>query len=482
MKASSSTAGAGAAAYDGMDSRSAAAVMQAAADIALVIDAGGIIRDVLVGIGAPPIGETRKWLGREWVQVVTAQSRPKVREMMQEVAASGVSSTRQVDHPSAAGPEVPVSYTAVRLGPSGNFVALGRDSRALAQLRQGLIEAQQAMERDYRRMRQAETRYRLLLQLSAEALLLVDAASRKIMDANPAAGRLFDIPVKRLVGKSFPIELDRASGRALKQLLTRIGGSGRADDIRVRLTNRGRDCVLGATLVREDAGAFFLVRMAPAGRGQAADFAGGSRLLDAVEAAPDAFVLADGAGRILRANRAFLDLAELVSEEPARGRSLDRWLGRPGADFGVLLATLEEHGAARLFTTSMRGEHGAGAEVEVSAVLVSAGAESCIGLTIRDVGRRIASAPQGVRDLTAAVEQLTGLVGRVALGDLVRDTIDLVERHFIEAALKVTDDNRTAAAAMLGVSRQSLYVKLRRYQLDSDDSAESPDPAAPARR
>jgi DNA-binding NtrC family response regulator len=63
------------------------------------------------------------------------------------------------------------------------------------------------------------------------------------------------------------------------------------------------------------------------------------------------------------------------------------------------------------------------------------------------------------------VEQLTALVGRVSLKNLVRDTADLVERHFIEAALDMTGDNRTSAAEVLGVSRQSLYVKLRRYNL-----------------
>ncbi|WP_396205502.1 helix-turn-helix domain-containing protein, partial [Gemmatimonas sp.] len=75
------------------------------------------------------------------------------------------------------------------------------------------------------------------------------------------------------------------------------------------------------------------------------------------------------------------------------------------------------------------------------------------------------SGPQGARDLTRAVEELTSLVGRVSLRDLVRDTIDLVERHFIEAALELTNDNRTSAAEVLGVSRQSLYVKLRRHRL-----------------
>ena len=63
------------------------------------------------------------------------------------------------------------------------------------------------------------------------------------------------------------------------------------------------------------------------------------------------------------------------------------------------------------------------------------------------------------------VEQLTELVGRVPLKDLVGETTDIIERLCIEAALELTQDNRAAAAEMLGLSRQSLYVKLRRHGL-----------------
>jgi transcriptional regulator PpsR len=118
----------------------------------------------------------------------------------------------------------------------------------------------------------------------------------------------------------------------------------------------------------------------------------------------------------------------------------------------------------------VRGEYGSSTEVELSAVMAPSGPEPCIGLTVRDVGRRLAHGPQGARDLTLAVEQLTGLVGRVSLRDLVRDTTDLVERHFIEAALELTGHNRTSAAEVLGVSRQSLYVKMRRYQLGAGET------------
>ncbi|MBK1726326.1 hypothetical protein CKO13_04655 [Halorhodospira neutriphila] len=63
------------------------------------------------------------------------------------------------------------------------------------------------------------------------------------------------------------------------------------------------------------------------------------------------------------------------------------------------------------------------------------------------------------------IEQLTGLVGRVPLRDLVRQSTDLVERLCIETALRKTRGNRASAAELLGLSRQSLYSKLRRHGL-----------------
>ena len=59
------------------------------------------------------------------------------------------------------------------------------------------------------------------------------------------------------------------------------------------------------------------------------------------------------------------------------------------------------------------------------------------------------------------------------LKDLVRETTDIIERLCIEAALQLNDNNRASAADMLGLSRQSLYVKLNRYGIE--DKAETPE-------
>jgi DNA-binding NtrC family response regulator len=85
-------------------------------------------------------------------------------------------------------------------------------------------------------------------------------------------------------------------------------------------------------------------------------------------------------------------------------------------------------------------------------------------------------APEGAQELSRAVEHLTELVGRVSLRKLVQDTVALVERHFVEAALELTGENRTAAAELLGLSRQSLYTKLHRYDLTGGNEGPGSEP------
>lgn len=451
------------------DSQTVASILTAASDVALVVDGDGIIRDLHLG-AEPPLDEARDWLGREWVETVTPESRRKVEQLLREARGDeGASRRRQVNHAFASGAELPVIYTAVRMGTG--VVAVGRDLRSVAALQQRLVQAQQAMERDYWRMRHVETRYRLLFQLSSEAVLVVDATTRKVVDANPAAARILGTATRQLVGRAFALGGEDAERDAVQHHLDEVRARGESEPVAVRL---GGDAYqLAAALVPQDGSALYLVRLLPDGTPAAAVAgAGGSRVVRALQASPDGFAVVDPEGKVLGVNRAFLELAELASEDQARGERIHRWIGRPGADAEGLLGIVREHGVARLFATTLRGEYGATAEVEVSAAAAQ-GDEPCVGLSIRDVGRRLSAAPTGARDLTRAVEDLTGLVGKVSLPELVRDTSDIVERHFIEAALELTGGNRTSAAEVLGVSRQSLYVKLRRYGYEAKETGES---------
>lgn len=452
----------------------AAKLITATSEVALVVDRDGIIRHVSFSGAEPPIEGADEWVGKPWIETVTADSRGKIDLLLKEAANTGTTRRRQVNHPARTGADIPVAYNAVR-AEGGSVIAVGRDLRTISMLQQRLVDTQQAMERDYWRLRHVETRYRLLFQLSTDAIIVVDADTMRIVDASGAAARLFDVPADKLVGKSFPLGVAPEHVRAVDDLLATARTTGHATDVRLQLTEERGEVLASASCFRQDNLTLLLVRLSRHATPAAANTSHRQRLLELVDRTPEALVVTDAEGDILTANRSFLDLAQLASEEQAKGRSLGNWVGRPGADLSVFLSTVRKHGVVRVAASSIRGELGLATEIELSAVSLP-GDHSGIGFVMRDVGRRVTTVPHGARDLTKAVEELTTLVGRVSLPTLVRDTTDLVERHFIEAALELTGDNRTTAAEVLGLSRQTLYVKLRRHGLSStteSDTAEA---------
>ena len=99
-------------------------------------------------------------------------------------------------------------------------------------------------------------------------------------------------------------------------------------------------------MLRHENGAYYLLRLAirPASPAPERQAARSSPLLDVITALPDGFVVIDENRKILMANIAFLDLAQLASEEQARGEQIERWLGRVDVDVDVLIANLREYG------------------------------------------------------------------------------------------------------------------------------------------
>ena len=109
-------------------------------------------------------------------------------------------------------------------------------------------------------------------------------------------------------------------------------------------------------------------------------------------------------------------------------------------------------------------------DVELSAVRTRVNNQIVIVMFIRNISRRIDNRQTTDVHLPRSIEQITGRVGRVPLKQLVRESTDVIEALCVEAALKLTKDNRAAAAELLGLSRQSLYTKLKRFDIgDSED-------------
>lgn len=452
-----------------IDADSAARLLTAAADIALVIDNKGVIRDVALGSEELLRDGCANWIGQRWIDTVAEDSKNKIEDLLRDTVVSSAVTWRQVNHPVGRSGEIPIRYSAIPLGQSGKIVAIGRDLRALAAMQQRLVDTQQTMEREYTRLRHAETRYRLLFQISSEAVLIVDAANNRIAESNPAASKLLGRSTRRLAGRPLHELFDSEGQRKVQTFLAALRTSGQADDIIVRLDEAKLDLSVSASLFRQENAANILIRLTPTSANAGAWMKSRSSLFDVVQMLPDGFVVTDPDRRILTANAAFIELTQLATEEQLRGELVDRWIGRHPIDMSVLGKNLKERGEIRNFSTVVRGEYGSAEDVEVSAVSVSGSEQPCLGMTLRRVTRRPDTTINGRRALPRSVEQLTELVGRVPLKELVRESTDMIERLCIEAALELTDDNRASAAEMLGLSRQGLYSKLRRHGMGDLD-------------
>ena len=181
---------------------------------------------------------------------------------------------------------------------------------------------------------------------------------------------------------------------------------------------------------------------------------------------PDGLVVTTLQGRVLAANRAFIDLVHLATEAQVQDRSLHHWFGQGAVD--ALLEGLREQSAIPLYVTTLTDEHGGSVAVEVSAMAVRDGKQTCISLAVcATTGNRIIPAIGEYDRLPWSVQQVTKLVGRVPMKDIVRDATNFIEKTCIETALARTGDNRASAAEILGLSRQSFYVKLHRHRLGS---------------
>jgi len=462
--------------FGNLDPATAAALIAVTSDVALVIsdDARGVIRDMAFGSDDVAREMERRWVGKPWIETVTTESRAKVESLLRDAASDAQPRWRHVNHRIAKGGELPMLYTAVRMGKKGGLVAVGRSLRPIADLQQQLVEAQQAMDREYLRLRQVETRHRLLFQVSTESVLIVDAATMKVVEANPAAARLLGEVGRRIVGRGIAEVFESASRASVEGLLSAVHATGRAQDVPVRLAaDAGREYFLHAALFREGRAMFHLLRLERADK-QATPRAGrASRVLEVVENSPDGLVVTSIEGKILYANRSFLDGVQLSTPELARDQPLDRWLGRPGIDFALMSNQLREHGSLRAYATTLQGELGSHIDVEICAVAVPEGEQPCYGFTLREGGARAVVDKVAAREKPRSVEQLTEMVGRVPLKELVRESTDMIERLCIESALQMTGDNRASAAEVLGLSRQSLYAKLRRHGLGDLSSTEA---------
>jgi transcriptional regulator PpsR len=449
-----------------VSSEVASRVISSSSDVSFVLDRAGVIREV--SLSEPSVEAHPGWnqlIGKRWVDTVTKECQGKVEQVLAEARKGRTVRPREINQQVQGLADVPLRVSGALLDDAGHTVMLARDLRPIAEMQQRLVNAQQALDRDYGRMRQADTRYRVLFHVALEGVLVAELSTRRVLEANPAAAYMLDESPAALQGTALSELFAPTSWPAVQALIAGIEAGARLNDIRVHLRGQtAREANLSGVLFRQSGAALVLLRFWSPEASGAVNGPRSARMLAMLEALPDAVVITSEDRRILAANSAFCELVQQANENQVVGESLERWLGRPGVDLNIMQSNLREHGSVRDFATVVHGDYGPPQEALVTGVALIDGQVPCAAFTIRTVTAPVAAVSQ-TSILPRSIEQLRTLVGRVPLKELVRESIDLIERLCIEAALDVSGNNRATAAQLLGLSRQGLYSKLRRYGL-----------------
>lgn len=449
-------------------------VIASASDMAIVITPEGKILSILINDSHPDFQRCKQWEGKELRDVIATDSKPKfARGLADAVAGQSPPRGIELNHVDGTTFEFPVRYTIHPVGPDGTLLMLGRDLRAVAELQQQLVSAHLELERDYERHRQYDARYRVLMDSTSEAMLFIDLTSGTITDANRAAAEALETDRDNLIGKAFANEFESRTGENILDEVNTISRNEVRRVIEMSSRRTQKHLFVAATFFRASGERLMLCHLQATDKDARQQHTLAESLVALYDAGSEAIVFTDPKGFIQSANPSFLKLTEAASMSAIKQRSLADFLSRGSVDLKVVVDNSVRVGQMRMFATQMQSEFGAQVPVEMSVTYLRDPAHPALVFVIRDTSRTSAMRSARSAGVIPAenADSVMELVGSATLKDIVAETTDVVERMCIETAIELTRNNRVAAAEMLGLSRQSLYVKLRKYgMVDKPDA------------
>lgn len=445
-------------------------IISEVADIGIVIDDSGKVLSVLINPNFQVFRALEKLEGTDIRSAMTSESIVKFDERLArfldkapDIRPIEVNHADKTKHW-----EFPVRYSFHHVGPDGAILLLGRDLRPVAEMQQQLVKAQLALERDYESQREYETRFRVLMESTSDAIVLVSLQTGKIVDTNARAVALMGQTRDRLIGADFSSRFEsRKRGDVLDRLSNHVMSEAEGP-FTAQITGQSRATTVHANAFRVSGERLLLCRIMPVGPSETAVDHLSDNLRQLYQRGPDAMVFTAEDGLILSANESFLDLLGSANDASLKGKSIADFMQRGSVDLKVMAENATRTGKMRVYVTKVAGEYGSPRNVEVSVTALQAGATPILAFVLREANRTDLGGSS--RDPSEdSMKSVVELVGSATLKDIVAETTNVVEKMCIETAVELTMNNRVAAAEMLGLSRQSLYVKLRKFDMLSRD-------------
>ena len=456
--------------YSDLNSKELSLIAQASADISLLLDDGGTILNVYSENQSLTKQIPDNLVGKKWLDMVVPDSVTKVNYLLEDANSDKTTKFRQINMiGNGKNAILPMMCTSIKTSADKKIIVIGKDLSEASKLQQDLVAAQKELTRNYLQINQLEERFRSIFEIGTESIMIIKGEDGyPIVEMNGNAIKQMLLAKNSCIGKSFLSLLPATELSRVLSFLKDVQNTGEPNTLET-LVNEDQTIQIRATSFSNAGKPYLLFNLKPL------DLASSPSLLDsdsltikAIENNAYGFIVCTPEGLILKANKAFTKLSKAKTEQDLIGTSIRNYLGADTTDFDQMMQSLKGKASTQSCVSSISSNSSSIKLVDISAVSVMQ-PRACLGMIFRQVDSRLNKDKQIDKKLVRSSQELSMLVGKVPLKEILAETTDLIEQLCIKAALDLTNDNRVSASEILGLSRQSLYIKLRKHGLVDPD-------------
>ena len=354
----------------------------------------------------------------------------------------------------------PVSYSLKKM--DNNFlIMVGRDLQEISEIQRKLVSSQLQLENEYEKYKEFDTKYKILLNHSDEAIVIFNKNSGNIKDINIKAKKILKIELNVKKAINFFNLLKNKKNKKFKEGI--ISHSKTGSTLKVK-TKKNKKLILKPIIFRTGNELTILCKIEANKKFRKISNNISENILNISKfysLCPDSIVFLTEKGIILDANDSLIQICNVTSLNDLVGKSFADLIEKGMTDLNIICEETLKQGKIKNFYCKLLTAQGLPFNTNISTCLIQNEKKKIIVISIRIENNIDKNLNQSEKNN----ENLLSLVGSAPLKTLVSESSDVVEKICIETALKITRNNKVAAADLLEISRQSLYVKLEKYNM-----------------
>ena len=435
-------------------------------DINIVIDNSGYILQINVPKESP-VANLKNWTSKNINDYLTIESKEKLDSQITSLSDISQTVTKwfELNHTSLETGEFPVRYKGFNIPKTKHILLVGNDLSHVAEIQKKFVNSQLALEREYTKYRSFETKYKALVEFTTDPIVLVNGLNGSIVDINQYGYSIFNLKRDKLLGQNIEKFFDWTDNKSLLEVLKSDAVTNSQRTLSLNSSKKSTTVIIKSAIFRAENDLCLMLKFIPVNKNTTPREEFPTVLRKFFENTRDGIVFTDKSGIIKHVNNSFLSLCNTGSDQLILERSFSDFLARGIVDLKVLIEAALDNGTTMPFTTQLISAYEIKIDIEITGTKASNEYGTFICFLISYKPNAITQNTNDVVVSEQATQKIMKLVGSAPLKELVADTNDIVEKICIETALKMTKNNRVATAEMLNLSRQSLYVKLRKYNL-----------------